>query len=792
MKLSKKWLIATWLSVVIVLSGIGISYQPEKQEKLVITLGSVAEASVDLDYTFDGVDDNVQFQAALNALPATGGKLVVVSATTINFGATVTRAIPNVTIEGSGLGSYFANDGGTALFTAGGNGWTFKDLRTDAGGINMGATTGWTWIKVNNGTTAYDLRTPEGSIVNGVYTASNLYDSALTENSVPYIGASGLITDSTNLTFDVDTGTFQVSGANVTRSVTYVVAAYDSPDSVKAQADKVCDNVTGGADIQSIINEIEGRATAVVTGSVLVGSPVTLSPGINTLNVTGNGTLTVTMTGSNQGYAASGTSTVTSSPVLLNDGDTNITVTGAGTITMTDAGGIGGTIKFSEGTFDWSDQLVTIKKRGIHLIGSAGTRIQSDLLPALVLDGSAYKAVPLTLRPDGYQLFNDIVIENIYFKHTGTPAAGSFITASYLFGDVGGLNASETSHNNIIWRNVNIVGSSYTTVGYYGLTLDKPICSKFYDLQVNEWYIGVLLTNDGADGYETGNNDFYGFQAQTIHGGFYTATASDNGMVFYSPKIQSIYNAGYGIKFDTNISPISVVIVNPTFETWDNTSNCIYSKALNTTILGGSFAGSTSGSAIVFTYGANPNIKASVTGSSFTGTMTRAISTGVKTNLSSNFFANTLTDDVYINDANGYIIGDRWDCGWISAGQIYTYTGTIGTLTQNAYNSIDNPFGQSVRVLSLDIYVSTNATATTPNIDCGIGSSATTDYTNLFNDLPGETIGFYNSVNTATTGNQTSPILWQSGSGNRYLNMSIKDAAATGMVATYVITIMGN
>jgi len=42
-----------------------------------------------------------------------------------------------------------------------------------------------------------------------------------------------------------------------------------------------------------------------------------------------------------------------------------------------------------------------------------------------------------------------------------------------------------------------------------------------------------------------------------------------------------------------------------------------------------------------------------------------------------------------------------------------------------------------------------------------------------------------------STGAQAQPILWQSGAGNRYLNMSIKDAAATGMVATYVVTVMG-
>ena len=128
--------------------------------------------------------------------------------------------------------------------------------------------------------------------------------------------------------------------------------------------------------------------------------------------------------------------------------------------------------------------------------------------------------------------------------------------------------------------------------------------------------------------------------------------------------------------------------------------------------------------------------------------------------------------------------------GYLARGEIRTLQGNIATLTENAYNSVDNPFGQNVALLSLDIYVATAATATSPNIDCGIGSSATTDYTTLFDDLPGETIGIYNSK-IATPGTQTQPILWQTGAGNRYLNMSIKDAAATGMVATYVATVMG-
>jgi hypothetical protein len=130
--------------------GIGIG------EEKVITLGSPAYAAGSVDYTFDGTDDDVQFQAALNALPATGGRLVVVSSTTINFSATVSRAIDDVVIQGSGAGTYFANDGGTAIFDAGvQSGWIFRDFSTDAGGLDVATATQYRLENVTLGTTYY-------------------------------------------------------------------------------------------------------------------------------------------------------------------------------------------------------------------------------------------------------------------------------------------------------------------------------------------------------------------------------------------------------------------------------------------------------------------------------------------------------------------------------------------------------------------------------------------------------------------------------------------------------------
>lgn len=200
--------------------GIGIGWDAQK----VITLGHVAYAAGSIDYTYNGTDDDVQFQAALDALPVTGGRLVDVSAVQKNFSATVTRAIPNVTITGSGAGSYFTNDGVTPLFTAGGNGWCFQNLRTDAGGIDMGATTGWLWFGVNDGATAYDMRMPSGSVIDGEFTG----------------------------TF----GTVAGSGANVTRSATYVIAASDATSHVIAQADYVCDGTADEIEIQAAIDDL--------------------------------------------------------------------------------------------------------------------------------------------------------------------------------------------------------------------------------------------------------------------------------------------------------------------------------------------------------------------------------------------------------------------------------------------------------------------------------------------------------------------------------------------------------
>lgn len=139
----------------------------------VITIGTQdVYAAGTPDYTCDGVADNVQFQAALNALPSTGGRLCILTGN-YQFAATVSRAIDNVIIEGVGNSAYIAYNGASAVFSAGSqDGWAFRDFSTDAGGVTVTSATNWVMNHITLGATYYNYLYPSegsgtGSITNG-------------------------------------------------------------------------------------------------------------------------------------------------------------------------------------------------------------------------------------------------------------------------------------------------------------------------------------------------------------------------------------------------------------------------------------------------------------------------------------------------------------------------------------------------------------------------------------------------------------------------------------------------
>jgi len=228
----------------------------------IITIGHESYAAGDVDYTFGATNADVQFQDALDDLPATGGRLVCVSAVQVNWtaGATVTRAIDNVIIEGSGRGTYFVGDGVTSPFTAGGDNWVFTNIRVDVNAATllaaMGATTGWMWTNVATTDTYYAYRSPYGQSVFNDATVASLTDSGLTATRVPIAGAGGLLSDDADLTFSGTTLTVTDIAAPVGRAATFTVVASNADAQSIAQADYVCDGTDDQVEIQAAIEAI--------------------------------------------------------------------------------------------------------------------------------------------------------------------------------------------------------------------------------------------------------------------------------------------------------------------------------------------------------------------------------------------------------------------------------------------------------------------------------------------------------------------------------------------------------
>lgn len=217
---------------------------------ITVTIGTdQAYAAGTPDYTCDGVDDDVQFQAAMNALPAGGGELEVLGGTYVFANLTsVTRAIDNVTITGVGRGTYFTGDAVTALFICGGNYWKFQNIRTDAGSITTGATTGWQMINVDLNGTLYSYADPSNSIVGGLMTVT-----ALTTGGKLTAGAN-----------EVEGSNFDINGGTA-------------------------DGITLGSAVQVVITDAD------MNGGTINDTDITIDAG-DTINTTG-GTLT---SGTNQ------------------------------------------------------------------------------------------------------------------------------------------------------------------------------------------------------------------------------------------------------------------------------------------------------------------------------------------------------------------------------------------------------------------------------------------------------------------------------------------------------------
>lgn len=246
-------------AVAMILAMLGIlffQYTPQIRQTArdVFTIGTVEAAGV-ADATADGVADNIECQALVTALPATGGRLYILTGTYVwANGATVTDASPAITISGTGYGTYItAGDGVTSPFTAGASNWTFRDFRTNVTRAvfltAMGATTGWSWENV---------------------TFSDVYVAYQTDNAT------------TGTAWNIPTG----------RGATIYAAASNATATEKAQADYVSTGVAGSDDelIEAAIVAANGGDVGLSSGIFSINAAIDITVGAFRLFGTGLGT----------------------------------------------------------------------------------------------------------------------------------------------------------------------------------------------------------------------------------------------------------------------------------------------------------------------------------------------------------------------------------------------------------------------------------------------------------------------------------------------------------------------
>ena len=269
--------------------------------KAEFTIGMAGTAyAATADYTVDGTADDVQAQAALNALPSTGGKLIFYGGN-YDFDALVSRAINNVVIAGSGKASYFARNATDPLFSAGSQtGWMFQDLRTDAGFITLSSAGDTILLNVWNGTSFIDKTTAAGSTVPATPITNQMFLHTPTGrtvlmqydgsnwNPIQSYGTMTIYVDGTDGTDAIDKGGAVDAGAFATLqyAINCVPSYFGGEVNIYLAAGTYTEDITisgktsAGVDLIHVIGSMTQVTTGVATGG-------TQGSGANAPKVTG-------------------------------------------------------------------------------------------------------------------------------------------------------------------------------------------------------------------------------------------------------------------------------------------------------------------------------------------------------------------------------------------------------------------------------------------------------------------------------------------------------------------------
>lgn len=423
----------------------------------VIVIGNEAHASSTPDYITDGVADDVQFQLALNALPASGGKLVILGGT-YTLAVAVTRAIDNVTIEGMGRSTFISRDGVNPNFTTGvQSDWTFRNIRFDAGGVND---TGASHV---------------------------IYENV-------YIGATYYAFDTSA---DVTGGEWDIP---VGRGATLIVAASDASAQSIAQADYWADGTDDEVEIQAAIDALEvigGGEVRLTEGLFIIEGVPPAQPQYSTIivlkenvSIVGSGSATILklVDGYNDNTAG-----------IIGNSEWPVTYGNIRIANLKIDGNKANTALLNAAIFlAQSDDFIV---EGVLIVDCDGSGIQLQFLPGrakvmnnTVLDSGIGIYVDQGTSGKGRVISGNVVKDNVFANIWIDYSSYNTVTGNISIGSRYGIELTRSSSFNTI------VGNAIDSATSDGIIIDAEIFTGFGIGAQNNIISGNTIYNSGTNG----------------------------------------------------------------------------------------------------------------------------------------------------------------------------------------------------------------------------------------------------------------------------------------------------
>jgi hypothetical protein len=635
-------------------------------------------------------------------------------------------------------------------------------------------------------------------------------------------------------------GDLEVTGdltAKTGRTTTYTVAASNAPDHVKAQADYVCKGfsslvpatVIAGTGIMTdysdwssgtakTVTQVGTFTVTLATGQTAILTQAELGTATSGTNTVTSGDIfttallghknTVTFTNGGAGgnlninlpphisaVVTSGTATVTGTPVSCNSGTTTLITTtgGSGTIFVTLSYVVQDLIAGANVVSTAVTGTLYISGMGDETeINAAITNIVTNTYGGKIhfTEGAYILSSPIIMRPRVTFEGSGINSTNIFLGNHVNDSMFKYIGITYeYFTEITNMTLSGNKENNSFGWGIN----NYNPANVSGLFLDgrinKIFCQGFVSGGIQlfsswGWVIenivvefcggdGIYFSNNGTNGKISNSkviqNDKYALHLTSLYCDITNCQfgSNNNEIIYIDGQYNNISNCQIltplGVYYNTIIAGSSNII-----------SSCVFNA--------------TSGYHVVQISGGINNV---ITGCEM-GQLQMQYA-GIGNEVANNTITLSLYYAATTLDKLQYVRANK---GYIAPGEIRTYSGTLAGVTPaGIMASVDNPFGQQVNILSIDVSYSA-AGAASGTMCAGVGSSATTDYANAISVFPCDTAAsatapiLCNSLRTATYGVQTTPLVWNTGAANRYVNF-YAHAANNGLVGKYVITVMG-